>query len=86
MLNLSQPDWSVPDLEDLDIPSLEEIEDVQTQLLRFFDDEEHELGSECPCHPQIQESVHSKSGLLLVHNRYNMISRTHPSLCFLQES
>ena len=76
---------SIPmmDLDDLDLPSVEDLDEVvRDGLLRFFDDDEHIIGDECPCAPQIISSRASRSGLLLIHNKYNLVSRD--SICSLQ--
>jgi len=62
-------------MEDLNLPSPTQLADLQDRLLRFFDDDEHIMGEECPCSPQIIESPKSKSGLILVHNKYNLVPR-----------
>jgi len=62
-------------MEDLNLPSPTQLADLQDRLLRFFDDDEHIMGEECPCSPQIMESPKSKSGLILVHNKYNLVPR-----------
>lgn len=72
---------SLTNLEDLDLPSMEDLSYLKDPLLRFFDDDEHIMGDNCPCLPHILPSHKSKSGLVLVHHTYNMVSRD--SLCSL---
>lgn len=62
-------------LEDLNLPSSERLAELEDSVLRFFDDDEHIIGEECPCSPQVIESPRTKSGLALVHNRYNLVPR-----------
>lgn len=70
-------------LNDLDLPPLTELDDLDDRILRFFDDDEHVMGDDCPCLPHVEGSPRSRSGLILVHNKYNLVPRS--SLCFLQE-
>lgn len=69
-------------LEDLDLPSLEEIELIPTKVLRFFADYEHVAGADCPCVPSLQRFSDSATGYSFVHNRFNLVD---PTQCFLDE-
>lgn len=68
---------SLPGLEDLVLPDPDL---VHKQLLRIFAEDEHIMGENCECNPQILPSHSSRSGLVIVHNRYNM---TDPLPCLL---
>lgn len=71
-------------LEDLNLPDLAELTALlEDPILRFFEDDEHVLGEDCPCSPSVRESSASKSGLLIVHNKYNLVPRS--SLCSLEQ-
>jgi hypothetical protein len=70
-------------LEDLNLPSLEQLSELEDPVLRFFDDDEHVIGDDCPCYPTIHESVRTKGGLVLVHHKYNLVPRS--SLCFPEQ-
>jgi len=59
-------------LSDLDLPSLDELFSGQF-ILRFFDEYDHVMDEDCPCRPQIVPSEKSRSGLIIVHNRYNYV-------------
>jgi hypothetical protein len=70
----------LPTLDDLNIPTLEEILQFPKYVLRFFDDEDHVMSEDCECRPQIMSSSKSRSGLVITHNRYNLVP-----ICSLDE-